>query len=111
MSDPEKLTPAQRDRELLLRNIVRMVGLFAFICGLGLVVISAADMVKSVVADQEVRYDWLFYVGLLVLIFGWWFLLAGYGKESKARYIDCQACGAPNDVDAAHCRRCDAVIT
>ena len=66
---------------------------------------AAADMVKSVVTDSKIRFDWMFYVGIVVLIVGWWFLLAGYGKETRARYVDCPACGVLNDVDATNWRR------
>lgn len=110
MSDPEKRTPAERDRELGVRNLVRMVGLFGFVTGLGLIILAAVDMVKAVVTDAQVRYDWAFYAGLVVLIVGWWFLLAGYGKESRSTYVDCAACGALNDVDARTCRKCGEPI-
>lgn len=111
MTEPEKRNPVDRERELGIRNLVRMIGLFAFVSGLGLIVLSAADLIKAVVTDAQVRYDWAFYVGLVVLIVGWWFLLAGYGKEEKARYVDCPACGRLNDLDAATCRVCGETIT
>ena len=111
VSEPEKLTRAQRDRELGLRNIVRMVGLFGFVTGIGLIVISAADLIKSIATDSQVRYDWLFFLGLVILIVGWWFLLAGYAKEERSRYTDCPGCGAFNDVDATTCRICGHAIT
>ena len=94
-----------------MRNLVRMIGLFTFITGVGLVVVAGLDFVKAVVTDAQVRYDWFFYIGILVLIIGWWFLLAGYGGVARARYVDCQVCGVPNDVEADRCRGCGELIT
>ncbi len=111
MTDPEKITPDQRDREIGVRNLVRMVGLFGLVFGLGLIVISAADLIKSIATDGQVRYDYLFFLGLMALIVGWWFVLAGYERPKRSRYTDCPACGSLNDVDAPSCRVCGHLIS
>ena len=75
-----------------------------------LILIAAIDLVLAVAGDNPLRYDWLFFVGLVVMVVGRR-LRPRPEEDEGPSYVDCPACGAINDRGATACGQCDAEIT